>query len=84
VANARFRSDYRGEFADVGAAAREFATIAKTSPERAAKIIHEGIEKQKARIRVGPDAVFLDLLVRAAPTKYYDIVERLEGLVRRG
>jgi NADP-dependent 3-hydroxy acid dehydrogenase YdfG len=84
VANARFRSDYRGEFADVTQAAREFATIARTSPDKAAKIIHEGIEKQKARIRVGPDAVFLDLLVRLAPTKYYDIIERLEGLVRRG
>jgi NADP-dependent 3-hydroxy acid dehydrogenase YdfG len=84
VANARFRSDYRGEHRDVDSAAREFATIARTTPEKAAKIIHEGIEKQKARIRVGPDAVFLDLLVRIAPTKYYDTLERLEGLVRRG
>ncbi|WCB94406.1 Putative oxidoreductase SadH [Baekduia alba] len=84
VANARFRADYRGEFSDVDDAAREFATIARTSPEKAAKIIHEGIEQQKARIRVGPDAVFLDLLVRLAPTRYYDIIERLEGLIRRG
>jgi NADP-dependent 3-hydroxy acid dehydrogenase YdfG len=84
VANARFRADYRGEFNDVQDAAREFATIARTSPEKAAKIIHEGIEKEKARIRVGPDAVFLDLLVRLAPTKYYDIIERLEGVFRRG
>jgi NADP-dependent 3-hydroxy acid dehydrogenase YdfG len=84
VANARFRSDYRGEHADVQSAAQDFATIARTSPERAAKIIHEGIEKDRARIRVGPDAVFLDLLVRLAPSRYFDILERLEGLVRRG
>jgi NADP-dependent 3-hydroxy acid dehydrogenase YdfG len=84
VANARFRSDYRGEHADVQSAAADFATIARTSPEKAAKIIHEGIEKQKARIRVGPDAVLLDLLVRLAPTRYYDVIERLEGAVRRG
>ena len=84
VANARFRSDYHGDHADVASAAREFATIARTSPERAAKIIHEGIEKQKARIRVGPDAVFLDLLVRFAPSKYYNVIERLESVVRRG
>jgi NADP-dependent 3-hydroxy acid dehydrogenase YdfG len=84
VANARFRSDFRGEHADVASAAREFATIARTSPEKAAKIIHEGIEKHRARIRVGPDAVLLDLLVRLAPTRYFDIIERLEGLVRRG
>jgi NADP-dependent 3-hydroxy acid dehydrogenase YdfG len=84
VANARFRADYRGEYNDVGDAARDFATIARTTPERAAKIIHEGIEKQRPRIRVGPDAVALDLLVRIAPGRYYDIIERLEGLARRG
>ncbi|MES1193920.1 MAG: SDR family NAD(P)-dependent oxidoreductase, partial [Solirubrobacterales bacterium] len=84
VANARFRSDYHGDHADVASAAREFATIARTSPERAAKIIHEGIEKQKSRIRVGPDAVFLDLLVRFAPSKYYNVIERFENVVRRG
>jgi NADP-dependent 3-hydroxy acid dehydrogenase YdfG len=84
VANARFRADYHGDHADVASAAREFATIARTTPERAAEIIHEGIEKRKARIRVGPDAVMLDLLVRVAPTKYYDVIDRLEGLVRRG
>jgi NADP-dependent 3-hydroxy acid dehydrogenase YdfG len=84
VNNARFRSDFRGEHADVASAAREFATIARTSPDRAAEVIHEGIEKGRARIRVGPDAVFLDLLVRLAPSRYYTILERLEGLVRRG
>jgi NADP-dependent 3-hydroxy acid dehydrogenase YdfG len=84
VANARFRADYRGEHADLQSAAADFATIARTSPDKAAQIIHEGIEKQKARIRVGPDAVFLDLLVRLAPTKYFDVLERLEGVVRRG
>lgn len=84
VANARFRSDFRGDHQDVESAAREFATIARTSPDKAAKIIHEGIEKGRSRIRVGPDAVFLDLLVRAAPTRYFDIIERLEGVVRRG
>jgi NADP-dependent 3-hydroxy acid dehydrogenase YdfG len=84
VSNARFRADYHGDHADVQSAAAEFATIARTTPEKAAKIIHEGIEKQKARIRVGPDAVLLDLLVRAAPTRYYDVIDRLEGLIRRG
>jgi short-subunit dehydrogenase len=84
VANARFRSDYHGDHADVASAAREFATIARTSPERAAEIIHKGIEDGKARIRVGPDAVMLDLLVRIAPTRYYDVIARVEGLIRRG
>lgn len=84
VSNARFRSDFRGDHQDVESAAKEFATIARTSPEKAAKIIHEGIEKGRSRIRVGADAVALDLLVRCAPTKYFDIIERLEGVIRRG
>jgi NAD(P)-dependent dehydrogenase (short-subunit alcohol dehydrogenase family) len=84
VSNARFRADYRGEYTDVQGAAADFATLARTTPEKAAQIIHEGIEKQKARIRVGPDAVFLDLLVRLAPSRYYDVLDRLEGLARRG
>ncbi|HWH93483.1 MAG TPA: SDR family oxidoreductase [Baekduia sp.] len=84
VANARFRADYHGDHADVSSAARAFATIARTTPEKAARTIHAGIEKGRARIRVGPDAVFLDLLARLAPTKYYDVIERLEGAVRRG
>src|SRR3954453_18463160 len=84
VANARFRADHRGDYADVQSAAADFATIAHTTPEKAAQIIHEGIEKQKSRIRVGPDAVFLDVLVRVAPTRYYDVLDRLEALRRRG
>jgi short-subunit dehydrogenase len=84
VANARFRADHRGEHADVQSAAADFATLARTTPDKAAQIIHEGIEKQKARIRVGPDAVFLDLLVRVAPSRYYDVLDRLDGLRRRG
>jgi NADP-dependent 3-hydroxy acid dehydrogenase YdfG len=84
VANARFRADHRGEHADVQSAAADFATLARTTPDKAAEIIHEGIEKQKARIRVGPDAVFLDLLVRVAPSRYYDVLDRLDALRRRG
>jgi NADP-dependent 3-hydroxy acid dehydrogenase YdfG len=84
VSNARFRADYHGDHQDVTSAAREFATIARTSPEKAAKIIHAGVEDGKARIRVGADAVALDLLVRIAPTRYYNVIERLEGLIRRG
>ena len=84
VANARFRAGFRGEHADVQSAAAEFATIAYTTPEKAARIVHEGLEKQKSRIRVGPDAVLLDLLVRVAPTRYYDLLDRLEDLRKRG
>jgi NADP-dependent 3-hydroxy acid dehydrogenase YdfG len=83
VANARYRADHRGEHADVESAAAAFAQIARTTPEKAAKIIHRGIEDGRSRIRVGSDAVLFDLLARFAPNRYYDIIERLETLVRR-
>jgi NADP-dependent 3-hydroxy acid dehydrogenase YdfG len=83
VANARYRADHRGEHADVASAAAAFADIARTTPEKAAKIIHKGIEDGRPRIRVGSDAVMFDLLARLAPNRYYDVIERLETLLRR-
>jgi NAD(P)-dependent dehydrogenase (short-subunit alcohol dehydrogenase family) len=83
VKNARFRSDHRGQWQDVGSAAIDFEALAQTTPEKAAAIIQRGVENGKARIRVGGDAVFLDLLARAAPSRYYDVIERFEGLSER-
>lgn len=83
VSNARFRSDHRGRHQDVESAARDFEAIARTTPERAAEIIHEGVEAGRSRILVGPDAVMFDVLARVAPTRYYDVIERLEGLLER-
>jgi NADP-dependent 3-hydroxy acid dehydrogenase YdfG len=84
VANARYRADHRGEHADVESAAAAFADLARTTPEKAAKIIHKGIEDGRPRIRVGSDAVLFDLLARFAPNRYYEVIERLETLLRRG
>jgi NAD(P)-dependent dehydrogenase (short-subunit alcohol dehydrogenase family) len=84
VRNARFRSDHRGAHDSVESAAQEFDTLARTSPERAAKIIHRGVENGRSRIRVGPDAVFFDLLARALPTRYFDVIDRLEPIIARG
>jgi NADP-dependent 3-hydroxy acid dehydrogenase YdfG len=83
VANARFRADHRGEHADLQSAADAFAAIARTTPEKAAKIIHKGIEDRRPRIRVGSDAVLFDLLARVTPNRYYDVIDRLEGLLSR-
>jgi NADP-dependent 3-hydroxy acid dehydrogenase YdfG len=44
--------------------------LAKTSPEKAAKIILDGVRKNKARVLVGADAVALDLIVRATGSGY--------------
>jgi NADP-dependent 3-hydroxy acid dehydrogenase YdfG len=44
--------------------------FAKTSPQRAAKIILEAVRKNKARVLVGPDARLLDLVVRITGSGY--------------
>jgi NADP-dependent 3-hydroxy acid dehydrogenase YdfG len=84
VRNARYRSDYQGRHPDRDSAAADFEMLARTTPERAAMIIHEGVERGRARILVGPDARLFDALARCAPTRYYDVLERLEPLLRRG
>jgi NADP-dependent 3-hydroxy acid dehydrogenase YdfG len=64
-------------------AAREFDTMALTTPERAAKIIHSGVKAGKSRILVGPDAYVFDALARLAPTRYFDVLSFLEPLAAR-
>jgi len=66
-------------------AARQFEQMAFTRPERAARIIHEGVKAGRSRILVGPDAYVFDGLARALPTRYFDVLAFLEGrLARRG
>jgi short-subunit dehydrogenase len=81
VRNARFRKDPEGRTQDQ--MAQEFAAITTTEPDKAAEIIHRGVEQRKARILVGPDAYMFDTLARLAPTRYYDLLGRLEDVLRR-
>ena len=82
VANARFHHDDRGG-TDHAALQRDFAKVARTSPDRAARIIHDGIERGRDRILVGPDAVATATLVRLAPVRYFSAIRLLERVVRR-
>lgn len=82
VNNGRMHQDPAGRGRGHEDIAREFERIARTTPEQAAKIIHRGVEKGKARILVGPDAYVFDWLTRATPTHYYDVMAGLERLVR--
>jgi NADP-dependent 3-hydroxy acid dehydrogenase YdfG len=75
--NARFRADPEGRGRTHDQIAAEFDAIARTTPERAAEVIHKGVDRGKARILVGPDAYVIDALARLAPTRYYDIVAGL-------
>ena len=82
VHNARFHSDEAGNV-DKGDAAERFANAARTTPERAAEIIVSGIERKDPRIRIGGDAVVIDVLMRVAPVRYYGIIERMIPLLER-
>ena len=44
--------------------------LTMTTPEKAAKIILDGVRKKKPRVLVGPDAKALDLLVRITGSGY--------------
>lgn len=50
--------------------AASFDKIARTSPEKAANVILRGVEKGKARVLIGADAISLDLVVRVAGPHY--------------
>lgn len=84
VNNGRMHQDPADLGRDQDAIAREFDRIARTTPERAAKIIHSGVEKGKARILVGPDAYVFDALTRVAPTHYFDVMTLIERAMRPG
>jgi len=44
--------------------------LARTSPQKAARIILKGVRKNKARVLVGADAKMLDIIVRVTGSKY--------------
>ncbi|ANZ39438.1 acetoin dehydrogenase [Lentzea guizhouensis] len=77
IRNGRIHRDPEGRGRDLEQIAADFDAIALTTPERAAEVIHRGVEKGKARILVGPDAYVFDALARIAPTRYYSLVARL-------
>jgi NAD(P)-dependent dehydrogenase (short-subunit alcohol dehydrogenase family) len=83
VRNARWRKDPEGRGRTQDQVVKEFAAITLTQPDKAAEIIHRGVERGKARILVGPDAYLFDTLGRLAPTSYYDLLGRLESVLRR-
>jgi hypothetical protein len=82
VRNARFRKDPDGRGRSHEQMVREFAAITMTQPDKAAEIIHRGVERGKARILVGLDAYAFDILTRVAPTHYYDVASRIEAAAR--
>ena len=54
-----------------------------TTPEKAAKVIHDGVRAGRSRILVGPDAYLFDALGRAMPTHYFSVLSGIESVARR-
>src|SRR4051812_42688157 len=81
--NARMHSDPRGLGRTKDQMADEFEALVRTSPDRAAEIIHKGVDAGKARILVGPDAYVFDWLTRITPTHYYTVLDSLERAMTR-
>jgi len=81
--NARVRRDPEGRGRTKEEMAAQFEAMTMTSPERAAAIIHTGVDRGKARILVGPDAYLFDALARVTPTHYNAVLTRLMRRPRR-
>jgi NADP-dependent 3-hydroxy acid dehydrogenase YdfG len=81
--NGRMHEDPKGLGRSQAEIAAEFEAVVRTTPERAAAIIHKGLDGGKARILIGADAHVFDLLTRLTPTHYYSVLTALEGLLTR-
>ena len=79
---ARFYHDDRGR-SDAQGFVADFERLAGTSPERAAEIILRGIRRRRPRVLIGADAWLIDRVQRWLPVRYYAVLERLFGWMRR-
>lgn len=73
------RNATAAEGLDASELAQAFDKLARTSPEKAAQIILDGVRKNRARVLVGTDAKILDLMVRITGPGYQRIVTALAG-----
>lgn len=61
----------------------ESSPIPMTSPEKAARIIVEGLAKNRMRILVGADTRFMDIAIKVAPKQATKLVQRrMKGLLK--
>lgn len=57
-----------------------FQKAARTTPAKAAAIIVKGMEKNKPKVLVGPDAVVIDQMARRLPVSHFNVVRKLFGV----
>ena len=83
VRNGRNRMNPTGNAVDPEAFAREFEKVARTTPDRAARIIWRGALANAPRVLVGADARLIDLVARLFPAKYPTVFRGIERLLMR-
>ena len=71
----------RGLDIEQDSSAKAFERILRTTPESAACTIIRGIERDRARILIGPDAYAIDALPRLLGGAYQRIVARFAGRI---
>ncbi|CCQ15053.1 short-chain dehydrogenase [Rhodococcus sp. AW25M09] len=76
VANARGMDS----LGDTDKVSEAFQRIARTTPTRAAQVILAGVEKNKPRVLIGPDARGFDAIARIIGPRYQDIMAPLNRL----
>ena len=59
--------------------AADFEKNAPTTPEQAAQTIVTGMEKRRTRVLIGPDARFIDWMVRLFPVSYFKVIGNFLG-----
>ncbi|MEO0473081.1 MAG: SDR family oxidoreductase, partial [Bacteroidota bacterium] len=81
VQNGRYNADSLSE-ADNQKQIRDFPKVARTSAEEAAKVIMQGLKKEKKRILIGKDARYLDRMQRLMPIGYERILDKIRKKVQ--
>lgn len=82
--NARMNSSV-GELTggDAEKARQQFDAMFMTTPEKAAKVILQGVNKNKRRVLIGPDAKVLDIMQRSLPMAYQRLVTSSMKMAKR-
>ena len=83
VRGGRHYSDIQGGKADASILINEFDRIARTSAEEAARVIIDGILKDRPRVLIGQDAKMMDRLARSMPGTYDKVMMGVTKLGRR-
>lgn len=77
VNSARFGEQVASEMSDEERKHKFNNELARTTPEQAARIILNGVKKNRGRILVGGDARLFDLLQRLLPSRYQNIAVKM-------